>query len=324
MKTVEGKYTAATIMTDDVEQYAIAQVKALCDNPVFESEKIVCMPDIHPGKVTPIGFTATITDWQNKGVMPNLIGTDIGCGILAIKLKDKRFEPQKLDKVIRENIPSGYNHRKDASLFDKILDDLLTLRCEKYISDNYKSSLGTLGGGNHFIEIDKDPDDGHLWLVIHSGSRTLGSSINKYYLDKAHENNPEIPYELGVLRGDLVDDYFNDCADASYFAYWNRKLIADIIIKNMKFTPFDTDEYDDYIDAEHNAIDVYGDKNEILLVHKGAINAFKREVTIIPINSKDGIIIGLGKANPDWNYSAPHGAGRILNRTDVKNQHTVS
>ena len=317
MKTIQGTYTTAQIMTDDVEQYAIAQVKVLCDNPIFKDEKIVCMPDIHPGKVTPIGFTATIDLLQNKIIMPNLIGNDIGCGILAVKLKETRFEPQKLDRVIRENIPSGLAHRKDNYLYNKYIRDnfdteYMKLNC--CISDKCIKSFGTLGGGNHFIEIDKDPDDDSLWLIIHTGSRAFGTEINKYYLDLAHKNNPVIPYELGVLVDQDAYNYHDDHINACYFASANRVAIADIIIKEMKFHPL----YN--IESIHN--DIKG--GDIFIIRKGATNADKGKTVIIPINSRDGIIIGKGKGNPDWNYSAPHGSGRIMNRTDTKNQHTLS
>ena len=317
MKIVQGTYTTAQIMTDDVEQYAIAQVKALCDNPVFKDSKVVCMPDIHPGKVTPIGFTAILNNYPVNGIMPSLIGNDIGCGILAIKLEETRFESQKLDRIIRENIPSGFSHRLDTKLYNKYVGELY-LYCKDCICHNYNciSSFGTLGGGNHFIEIDKDPDDDSLWLIIHSGSRGFGSVVNKYYLDKAHELNPEIPYELGVLHSDLADMYFNDYYDLSDLADSNRSAIADIICNKMKF------HSSIILDVPHNTIDLISPSG--MIIRKGAISARTGKDVVIPINSKDGVIIGKGKGNHDWNYSAPHGSGRIMNRTEVANQHTLS
>ena len=316
MKIIEGSYTTAKIMTDDVEDYAIAQIKNLCDNPAFRDEKIVCMPDIHPGKVSTIGFTSTLHD-RYKGIMPIIIGTDIGCGILAIKLKEKRFEPQKLDKVIRENIPSGFNHHHS---FD-VLNQYCSIETyeSKYVrvNNNILLSFGTLGGGNHFIEIDKDPDDGCLWLLIHSGSRALGAAVCNTYLDIAHDKRPEVPYELGIIYDIDFNSYLIDCFRAVDFAEQNRSAIANIIIKKMKWHKSDIE-----IDIMHNGLDIDSDDN--VIIRKGAIPSHFNQSTVIPINAKDGVIIGVGKGNSDWNYSAPHGAGRILNRANVKSTHTVS
>lgn len=315
MKIIEGVYTTAKIMTDDVEDYATSQIKSLCDNPVFTSDDIVCMPDIHPGKVSTIGFTSTIKNIYN-GVMPIIIGNDIGCGILAIKLKDKRFEPLKLDKVIMENIPSGFNHHHKFDVFNKYCS------VEKFTSDNVRItnnillSFGTLGGGNHFIELDKDPEDNSLWLLIHTGSRSLGSAICDTYLNIARKKRPEVPYELGVIFDKDLSSYLDDCRMANKFAMMNRSAIADTIIKKMKWHKSSIE-----IDTMHNMITT---EENGTFIRKGSIQAHLNQDVVIPINARDGVIVGTGKGNPEWNYSAPHGAGRILNRSDVKTSHTLS
>lgn len=226
MKTVNGIYASAVIFTDTIEDYALAQIKMLCDNAAFRDSKIRVMPDVHPGKVGTIGFTATV----GKRVLPNVIGIDIGCGITIAKLKQKRTEYQKLDTVIRENIPSGFKTRKKIHRYAETFD-FTKLKCyEKIRKDKALFSLGSLGGGNHFIELDQDEGDS-LYVVIHSGSRHLGKEVTEYYLNEGYklirQRNEDIPYELTFLEGELKDAYLNDLEVVQDFAALNRRIILE-------------------------------------------------------------------------------------------------
>ncbi len=311
---IDGKYTNAVIYTTDnpetaVDQYAVAQVQQLCDFPASEGSSIHVMPDFHPGKGCVIGLTMTVND----KVMPNLVGVDIGCGVSAHRIEKYRADFKKLDKVIRENVPSGFNiHKKAVGNIDAL--DLNGLRCAKHVNlGRAACSLGTLGGGNHFIEVDT-AEDGSAWLVIHSGSRHLGVEICNWYLklgnDTLKERGLDVPYELTWLEGDLAQDYLHDMQLASAFAAANRDAMCRAIFSGMGW------KLGDELHSIHN----YISRDNIL--RKGAIAAVER--CIIPINMRDGIIIGKGKANPDWNHSAPHGAGRICSRSKAKEMFTLT
>lgn len=314
MKTVSGVETFAKIFTEEIEDYALAQIQMLCDNEAFAGSRVRIMPDVHPGKVGTIGFTATV----GKRVLPNVVGIDIGCGITMAKLKQKKAEFQKLDTVIRDNVPSGFAIRKKAHrFFDEI--DLSELYCSKSIHmEKAAMSLGTLGGGNHFIELDRD-EEGALYAVIHSGSRYLGKDVMEYYLNQGQkhlkEKGVQVPYEITYLEGELLDAYLHDLQLVQEFARLNRAAILDELVKGMKWK---TAEVHSVI---HNYID-FSDDEKIL--RKGAISARRGETVIIPINMRDGILAGTGLGNADWNYSAPHGAGRIMKREAVKERFTVS
>ena len=308
---INGKYTNAKIFTNDIEKYAEEQIKMLCNNEVFKDCKIRIMPDVHPGKVGTIGFTSTIGD----KIIPNVVGIDIGCGMTMAKLNIKKVEYQKLDTVIRDNIPSGFKLRSN---YHRIVDNFNfeRLYCYKNIDlHRVKLSVGTLGGGNHFIELDRD-EDKKIYITVHSGSRRLGKQVTEYYLDAGQRHlksiGIEVPYELTYLEGELKNMYLHDVKIVQDFANMNRVAILDEIFKGMKF------KIDEVYECMHNYISDDG------ILRKGAISARENEKVIIPINMKDGIIIGTGKGNPDYNYSAPHGAGRILSRQDVKNNHTLS
>ena len=314
MIEVQGKYANATVFTDTAEEYAIAQVKQLCDQKAMEGCKIRLMPDVHPGKVGPIGFTATV----GEKVMPAVAGIDIGCGMTMAKIRKGKLEFQKLDAVIRDNVPSGFSKRSaphrfaDGFGFDR-------LRCVSHINvARAKSSMGTLGGGNHFIEIDKD-DSGSPYIIIHTGSRHLGKEVAEYYLTEGQkalkEAGVEAVYELTYLEGKLRDDYLNDMAVVQEFASENRLAILDEISKGMKWK---LEEAESVI---HNYIDF---RDSVPMLRKGAISALKDEPVIIPVNMKDGVILGKGLGNSKWNMSAPHGAGRILSREQAKSSHTVA
>ena len=319
MKTIHGVYTSAKIFNTEKENntmddYALAQLKALCDNQVFDGCTIHIMPDVHPGKVGTIGFTSTL----GKQVLPNVIGIDIGCGMSLAKVKGKTKEFQKLDVVIRDHVPSGYSIRKTIHSMAQELD-LTKLLCYKHIfEEKARLSLGTLGGGNHFIELDVD-DEKNTYLVVHSGSRHLGKEVTEYYLSMGQRQlkskGIEIPYETTYLEGELLDAYLHDLAIVQEFASLNREIILAEITKHMKWKILDS------YSCIHNYVDF---RLDTPILRKGAISAQKDEPVIIPINMRDGILLGKGLGNADWNYSAPHGAGRIMKREDVKANYTVS
>ncbi len=311
MKTVKGIYAEAKIFTDDVEKYALAQVKMICDNEISQGSTIRMMPDIHPGKIAPIGLSMTITD----KVIPQLLGVDIGCGMTCVKLNKSHAEFRKLDRVIRENIPSGFHIRKEPH---HMAEDFSYegLRCLRHINrQKADRSLGTLGGGNHFIELDKG-DDGSLYLVVHTGSRHLGEEVAEYYTKLANtclqEQGKEVPYYMSYLEGDNKAAYLEDVQIIQRYAEWNRQIIVREILKGMKW------KAEEQFCVPHNYLDDSG------ILRKGAILAKKGKPVVIPANMRDGIILGVGKGNAAWNYSAPHGSGRKLKREDVKNQYTVS
>ena len=319
MKIINGAATSAIIFNTNtiehsIDDYAIAQIQNLCDNDAFTNCKIRVMPDIHPGKVGTIGFTSTL----GSKVIPNVIGIDIGCGMTLAHIKGKTKEFQKLDTVIRDNVPSGFSIRKNAH--HKALDfDFTMLHCNRHIQKQKAMlSLGTLGGGNHFIEVDQD-EDKNTYLVIHSGSRHLGKEVTEYYLNEGQKKlktmGINIPYELTYLDGKLMEQYLHDLSVVQDFATLNREIILDEICKGMKWKILDM------YSCIHNYIDF---DNQEPIMRKGAISAKKGEKVIIPINMRDGIILGAGLGNEDWNCSAPHGAGRIMKREDVKSNFTVS
>jgi len=311
MKTVKGIYAEAKIFTDDVEPYAEAQVKMICDNEVASGSTICLMPDIHPGKVAPIGLSMRVTD----KIIPQLLGVDIGCGMTCVKLNKGNVEFQKLDRIIRENVPSGFAVRKEPHYMAEEFS-YEGLHCIRHINRNKADrSLGTLGGGNHFIELDKG-NDGSLYLVVHTGSRHLGEEVAEYYTKLASESlkarGKEIPYYMSYLEGAAKTAYMEDVRIIQNYAELNRQIIVREIIKGMKWKAVEQ------FSVAHN----YLDADRIL--RKGSVSAHRGERVIIPANMKDGIILGIGKGNADWNESAPHGSGRRLKRDDVRNQYTVS
>lgn len=346
MFELQGQYAGAKVFADSADSASISQVINLLNQPYAEGSRIRMMPDIHAGKGCTIGTTMTIGD----KVCPNLVGVDIGCGMETVRLKEKHIEPQKLDRVIREKVPSGFEVRETAHRYaDEI--DLTELRCfEKIHSARALLSIGTLGGGNHFIEADRG-EDGALYLVVHSGSRHLGVEVAAYYQDAAYQalsayskaeleeiicrmkaegRQQEIqgtlkklkeekrlqcrtPYELAYAEGGLLRDYLHDMKIAQRFAELNRRAIMDTIIKGMRLHV--TEQFTtvhNYIDAEQG------------ILRKGAVSAQAGEKLLIPINMRDGSLICTGKGNEDWNFSAPHGAGRLLSRSEAKEAFTVS
>ncbi len=314
MKTVNGVYTSAKIFTDSIEDYALAQIQMLCDNEAFKDCTIRIMPDVHPGKVGTIGFTSTV----GKRVLPNVVGIDVGCGVTLGKLKQKKTEFGKLDKVIREKVPCGFGVRKKSHRFNQEFD-FLQLHCVEHVNiEKAELSLGTLGGGNHFLELDQD-EDGNLYAVVHSGSRRLGKEVTEYYLTEGQKELKKrgisVPYEMTYLEGALMEEYLQDIQAVQEFAKLNRYAILDELAKGMKW------KIQEQISSVHNYIDDTGDN---MILRKGAISAGEEEPVIIPINMRDGILLGVGKGNADWNYSAPHGSGRRMKREEVKTRYTVS
>ena len=319
MKIIEGAYASAKVFTInnaayDLEPYAEAQLKMLCDNEAAKGSKIRVMPDVHPGKVGTIGLTMTV----GERILPNLVGVDIGCGVTVAKLKQKKVEYQKLDTVIRDNVPAGFAVRKKPHRYAAKFDSDALYCASSIRKEKAALSLGTLGGGNHFIELDTDTE-GNLYVVIHSGSRHLGKEVTEYYLNEGQKQlkakGLEVPYELTWLEGDLKEQYLHDLQIVQDFAVLNREAILDELAGGMKW------KVQEAFSCIHNYVDEKGEKP---ILRKGAISAKTGEMVMIPINMRDGLILGTGKGNEEWNHSAPHGAGRILRRDSVKNQYTVS
>ncbi len=341
MFEIKGKKNTAICYAKVADEKAVEQIRRMCDYSLTEGSRVRIMPDVHAGKGCTIGTTMTIID----KACPNIVGVDIGCGMYTVKLAEKAVDFAKLDEAAHF-IPSGMNtweSRIEAF-------DLMELRC--YRSLSYKKrlerSLGTLGGGNHFIEVDKGTD-GTLYLVIHSGSRNLGKQVAKIYqqlavdlhrgkedfltarkeilrsykedgrqreiegalqaLQKAYEEKIlETPEDLCWLYGSLLEDYLHDVEICQRFACRNREKMAEIILERTGLIPVDA------FHTIHNYIDT--DEN---ILRKGAIAAHRGERVLIPINMRDGSVLAVGKGNPDWNFSAPHGAGRLMSRFQAKN-----
>ncbi len=315
MIELKGKYNGAKIFTDVVDEASISQVILLLNQEFAAGSKIRLMPDIHAGSGCTIGTTMTITD----KVVPNLVGVDIGCGMETVKLKETHIELQKLDKLIYEKIPSGFEVRKKTHrYFDEIkLEDLF---CYKFINpDRAEKSLGTLGGGNHFIEANKD-DEGSIYIVVHSGSRHLGLEVANYYQEEGYRflsgsanKETNIPRQLAYVSGELFEQYIHDMKIVQIYAELNRRAMMDEMIKGMGL------HVAEQFTTIHNYIDT-----EDMILRKGAVSAKKGEKLIIPINMRDGSLICTGKGNDDWNQSAPHGAGRLMSRSAAKETFTVS
>lgn len=305
---------------DPGDGYALAQVKMICDLEAARGSRIRVMPDVHPGKIGPVGLTMTITD----RVLPGLVGSDIGCGILLAEIRGKKPEFGRLDKVIRERIPSGTavrctEHRLAGAF------DFSRLRCLPHIrAGAARPALGTLGSGNHFIEMDRDAD-GTLYAAIHSGSRRLGKEVTEHYMREGQralkKQGISVPYELTYLEGPLMEDYLSDLQAVQEFAALNRRIMLDEILRGMKW------KSGTMVECIHNYVDASADTMAALgapVLRKGAVSALAGDPVVIPVNMKDGIIVGTGRGCPEWNCSAPHGAGRILKRSDAVKAATLS
>lgn len=316
MIELKGKYNEAKIFTDVVDEASISQVMLLLNQEFVAGSRIRLMPDIHAGAGCTIGTTMTIKD----KIVPNLVGVDIGCGMEVIKVKEKHMELQKLDKLIYEKIPSGFSIREKAHRY---IDDinLEELYCYPRIDvRRAEKSLGTLGGGNHFIEADKD-EEGNLYVVVHSGSRHLGLEVANYYQEEGYKSvngsteqkRTNIPRQLAYVSGDLFRQYIHDMKIIQAYAMLNRQAMMDEIVKGMKL------HVEEQFTTIHNYIDT-----DAMILRKGAVSAGDGEKLLIPINMRDGSLICTGKGNDDWNQSAPHGAGRLMSRSAAKENFTVS
>ena len=330
------------IFTENVEPAALNQIYNLLSQPPFQESKVRIMPDVHYGSGCVVGFTATL----GGRVIPNVIGVDIGCGMLTVDLGKRDIDLAALDGFIHECIPAGSNLHKNSSTTE-FADRLY---CAKELRDLERvyCSLGTLGGGNHFIEVDRD-DDGNCYLIIHTGSRNLGLQVAKLYQQKAvtacktagdsakkemHDllmaqgrvgdipdalaevsakfaQRTKTPPEFCYFEGAETEAYIHDMRICQEFASRNRRKIADDILKHLGIVKAESFE------TLHNFIDEEG------IVRKGAIPAHKGQKLLIPMNMRDGCLIVTGKGNPDWNFSAPHGAGRLISRGEAKELFTV-
>ena len=339
MIEIQGQYNTAICYTPELEKAAAGQIKAVCDQEAFSSCKIRIMPDVHAGMGCTIGTTMTITD----KIVPGMVGVDIGCGIETVRIAQREIAFAKLDALIRAQIPCGREIRTEPHALNDAID-LTALRCSPYVNlHRARRSIGTLGGGNHFIEVDRG-ENGDLFIVVHSGSRHIGNEVAKYYqteafkalcgnarfqLDeeiarmKAEGNTKEIhkrikqlkqqrrmttpiPRDLCYVEGRLFDDYIHDMKIIQHFAALNRKAMMDVILTGMELTAVEQ------FTTIHNYIDT-----DRMILRKGAVSAQTGEKLLIPINMRDGSLICIGKGNEDWNCSAPHGAGRLMSRKDA-------
>ncbi len=339
MIEIQGAYNNALCYTGDLDKSAGGQIKAVCDQQAFAASKIRIMPDVHAGMGCTIGTTMTITD----KVVPGMVGVDIGCGMETVRLNERDIDFEKLDALIRAQIPCGREIRDTPHALNAEID-LAGLRCLPYVNVNRaQRSIGTLGGGNHFIEVDRG-EQGELFLVVHSGSRHIGNEVAKYYQEegfhalcgnarfqidetirqmKESGNTKEIhktikelkkrramlipiPKDLAYVEGPLFDDYIHDMRIIQHFAVLNRKAMTEVILSGMELTR--AEEFT----TIHNYIDT-----DAMILRKGAVSAKLGEKLLIPINMRDGALICMGRSNADWNCSAPHGAGRLMSRKDA-------
>ncbi len=354
-KTITGKYNSCKVFTDDVEQSCVEQLQKAMNEPAMSGSQIRIMPDCHAGKGCVVGFTMTF----NGVVVPDLVGVDIGCGVIAFQVPED-IDLNKLDRVIHDYVPSGFDvHNEqecflDTQDFNTLRFDLNVLSFRLSGEERIVRSMGTLGGGNHFIEVDKSVETGKCYLVIHTGSRNLGVQVCKHWqavadkefsdvtkrdmaveirhlVDFHKENDTEYMIEgaIKALKNSMkyassvglhylskpeqVRGYLRDMNIAQAYAGHNRLKIAEIIADrmNLPFLKFENGET--IIHNVHNYIDSDGPT-----IRKGAISAPKNKMCLIPLNMRDGTLLCKGKGNPDWNYSAPHGAGRAMSRSQAR------
>lgn len=310
MIEIAGEYAKAKIFAESLDSSSRGQIQALCDARVAEGQKIRVMPDVHADSGCVIGFTATL----NGRVTPKMVGVDIGCGMYCARLGQLTPDFRKLDKVIRIGVPAGKGINKSPHRFAERAR-LAELAVAKAV-DNEKArlSVGSLGGGNHFIELAQSEQDGAIWLIIHSGSRNPGLQVAELHQKIAGDSRPEdVPWAFSWLEGAQLEDYLNDMAIMQDFARLNREAIADSIMQGMKW------KEEDSFHTIHNYIDV-----ENMIVRKGAVSARKGERLLVPMNMRDGSFLCEGLGNEDWNFSAPHGAGRLMSRTEAREKLTLT
>lgn len=343
MKIIKGIYNEAKVFADTIDEKAVEQIRQMCSLPFLKDAKIRVMPDVHAGAGCTIGTTMTIHD----AIVPNYVGVDIGCGMEVTMIIEKDVDLKKLDEVIHQRIPAGFEiHDRPVNAE---LIDLQELKCFRQVSlDRAYRSIGTLGGGNHFIELDVD-EQGNYYLVIHSGSRHAGCEVADYYQEQAHralkktseqdirnlvaeykaqgrqkeiqqklqelmkEANDSPDKDHAYVTGELLEDYLHDMKIMQKYAALNRQTMRDIILEAMNWTAAET------FTTIHNYIDM-----EQMILRKGSVSAKEGEKLIIPINMKDGSLICTGKGNPDWNFSAPHGAGRLFSRGEARRSFTIA
>lgn len=339
MVEISGKYNRAICYCEELEEQAREQILSVCNQEAFSGSKIRIMPDVHAGKGCTIGTTMTVTD----KIVPGMVGVDIGCGMETVKIAEKEIDFAKLDALIHREIPSGRNVREIPHELNAGID-LYALRCADSVNlERARKSIGTLGGGNHFIEVDRGGDK-NLYLVVHSGSRHLGCEVAEYYQKQAKqalwggahhqiaelieklksegrfreiessvrelkkEHKIGMPEELVYVEGRLFDDYLHDMRIIQKFAVLNRRAMTEVIISGMGFTRVEE------FTTIHNYIDM-----EKMILRKGSVSAKAGEKLLIPINMRDGSLICIGKGNEEWNCSAPHGAGRLISRKKAFN-----
>ncbi len=340
MFEIQGKINTAVCYASVIEETAVEQIRRMCDYALTEGSRIRIMPDVHAGKGCTVGTTMTVED----RVCPNIVGVDIGCGMYTVRIHEKEIDFEKIDAAAHR-IPSGmrvWEGRKEHF-------DLTGLRCYRALRDarRLERSLGTLGGGNHFIEIDR-ASDGTFFLVIHSGSRNLGKQVAEWYQNLAVDlhmgkeayfrerdeiirtykeqgrkqeiqgkllemehlflTKPlSVPPDLCWLHGEYLQDYLHDVNICQRFAVRNRELMAETLLSEAGLTG------EDAFHTIHNYIDT-----EEMILRKGAIAAHAGQRVLIPINMRDGSVLAIGKGNPEWNCSAPHGAGRLMSRSEAR------
>lgn len=315
MIEIKGKYDTAKVFAVEVEESAMEQLQTIVNHPAMEGAHVRIMPDVHAGAGCVIGFTARVTD----KIIPNLIGVDIGCGVLSASIISPlgRGCLPAFDELVRDSVPLGFHvHNVKSEIFTRfpitgigILGEVQDI-CKK-IGMEYSyalASIGTLGGGNHFIELDEK--DGKQLLVVHSGSRNLGLKVANYYQHIANENHPEAPKGLAWLEGIDAENYIKDLQVIQAYAKLNRHCIIEQIgLRTNIKAEYQTESVHNYIQDG--------------IIRKGAISAQLGESVIIPMNMRDGTIIGTGIGLEDWNYSAPHGAGRVMSRSFAKKHVTL-
>ena len=345
---IKGDFNEAEVFTENIDKETISQVKVLLNQEFVKNSSVKIMPDCHKGAGCVIGTTMTIKD----KIVPNLVGVDIGCGVLCVELSDIKLDLEKIDDFIKNKIPHGFKINNKAVV--DYLDEISKVRCIDKIPkkiEEFNRALGSLGGGNHFIEIDKDEND-NKYLVIHSGSRNLGLQVANYYQNVGYESlnyisdeyeikakeliesykssgkkkkiekdlkklkesfrvKSKVPKDLCYVEGKDLEDYLHDMDIVQKYATKNREIMPRRIVEFMGLAYDKLNKFE----SIHNYIEV-----EKGFLRKGAISAYEGEDLLIPINMRDGVIIGKGKGNPNWNFSAPHGAGRILSRAEAKNK----
>lgn len=344
MITIQGAHNTAICHCATLDALAARQIQTLCDQETFQGSRIRIMPDVHAGMGCTIGTTMTLRD----KVVPGMVGVDIGCGMETVRIAERDIDCAALDALIRARIPCGRDIRGTPHPLADVID-LTALRCAPYVKlGRALRSIGTLGGGNHFIEVNRS-EQGDLYLVVHSGSRHIGNEVAHLYQDegflalsgharyqleetiarlkaegndraiqaaidakKRQRNQPgPIPKDLAYVEGRLFDDYLHDMKIIQRFAALNRQAMVEVILSGLGLTPVES------LTTIHNYIDT-----DAMILRKGAVSARAEERLLLPINMRDGSLLCVGKGNEEWNCSAPHGAGRLMSRKEAF--HTLS